>query len=449
MLVAFLCIIMLFSMTACRKNITHYSSDNSSDIYKSESLDVTVNDENTSSTDGNNSVTSSIIDSSGETTQLPSTNSDLINSSTTSSTQSEESHSYKDIVCTKITDFQQVSFSTSDSNLTMFVTIPKDWEFEKSNGGYNIIKNSKSIGTVTTSIKTPSNETVNVFTSQITTNNISVTHNIDQIAAEKTPSYTRTFCYNYTDENGKNKNIFITIPYQETDSSATYKIITEAKMVKASTSTNLGILKINDNRNKILILGNSFINSSQIGNILQTMCGDEATVEAVSRGYAHVETYTADAQIMQNIRNGKYSVVFICGLYNQVSFDALQLMINACKTSDTKLAVFPAHNENQQNIERVMSMYPDTVFINWKAEIESLISTGIDVSNFCIPDAHNHSTPLAGYVGAHMIYRAVFNKIPQTTQFVEPAKSEIDLLGDYVTTGTIDLLDINSIFVLD
>ena len=157
----------------------------------------------------------------------------------------------------------------------------------------------------------------------------------------------------------------------------------------------LSLLRLSSS--KILILGNSFINSSRIGNTLQTMCGDKASVTAISRSYAHVETYTTDTQLMQSIRDGNYSVVFICGLYNQVSFDALQIMINACKTSNTKLAVFPAHNENQQNIEHVMSMYPDTVFINWKAEINSIISTGIDESYFCIADAHKHSTRRARF----------------------------------------------------
>lgn len=448
-LAIFICNVILFSLSACKKNITNYESTNSSDIYQSESIVENVTDENKYSTDSNSSTISSITDTSSKPTKLPSTDSNIIDSSTTTNTQSDKNSSYNDIICTTITDFQQVAFSIKDSSTSILLSLPRDWKFEKNNVGYNILKNSVSIGHVTTSIQDSSNEKVNAFTSQLNTNNINVTHNIDQIVSEQSPSYTRTFCYNYTDENGRNKNIVITISYQESDSSATYKMITEANLVKTATSTNLGVLQINDNRKRILILGNSFIHTSQIGQILDTMCGNEASVEAHSRGNSHVETYTSDTGLMQKIRGGNYSVVFICGLYNQVSFDALQQMINACKESNTKLAVFPAHNENQQNIERVMSMYPDTVFINWKAEINSLISTGIDVSNFCIPDAHNHSTPLAGYVGAHMIYRAVFNKIPQTTQFAEVSQAQINLLGNYATTGTVVLLDNNSIYELE
>ncbi len=450
LLIILLCFTILFSMSACKKINSNDDSALSSDILLNESI-ITESQPNTSLSDTDSNKTSSPDNTTTNNSDISNTsdNSDIEEVSSSTATSNDGEGSYTDIVCITITDFQQVAFSIKDSSTSILLTLPRDWEFEKTNGGYTILKNSKSIGHVTTSIQDSSNEKVNAFTSQLNTNNIKVTHNIDQIVSKQTPSYTRTFCYNYKDENGKNQSIVITIPYQEIDSSATYKMITEANLVKTATSTNLGVLQINDNRKRILILGNSFIHTSQIGQILDTMCGNEASVEAHSRGNSHVETYTNDAGLMQKIRSGNYSVVFICGLYNQVSFDALQQMINACKESNTKLAVFPAHNENQQNIERVMSMYPDTIFINWKAEINSLISTGIDVSNFCIPDAHNHSTPLAGYVGAHMIYRAVFNKIPQTTHFTEVSQTQIDLLGNYATTGTVVLLDNNSIYELE
>ncbi len=448
-LAIFICTVILFSLSACKKNITNYESTNSSDIYQSESIVETVTDENKYSTDSNSSAISSITDTSSEPTKLPSTDSNIIDSSTTTNTQSDKNNSYNDIICTTITDFQQVAFSIKDSSTSILLSLPRDWKFEKNNVGYNILKNSVSIGHVTTSIQDSSNEKVNVFTSQLNTNNINVTHNIDQIVSEQLPSYTRTFCYNYKDENGKNQSIVITIPYQESDSSATYKMITEAKLVKTATSTNLGILKINDNRKRILILGNSFIGSSRIGTILQAMCGNELYVEAIATGYAHVGTYTKNPTVMQKIRDGNYSVVFMCGLYDQEAVNDLADMIKVCEDSNTKLAVFPAHNESQPKIEHAISLYPDTIFLNWKAEIDNLINKGIDVSNFCIPDAHNHSTPLAGYVGAHMIYRAVFNKIPQTTQFAEVSESQIKLLVEYITTGSITLIDNNNAYVID
>ncbi len=445
-LILFMCIVIVFSLSSCKKHDAEYESHTSSDIVLDETITIIESQLNTSSTDTESDNNSSAP--TNEDTSHIEVSSDAKENSSETITEDNEA-SYNDIVCTTIINFKQVAFCIKDSNTTLFVTMPKDWTLEKNENGYSILRDSQVIGNVTTLAKsTPIDGSVNVFYTEITTNNIKVTHSIDSIVSDNNTTYNRTLRYKYDSEH-EGYDILLTVPYQEIDSSAVYKMITEVKKATTATNTNLGVLQIQDNRNKILILGNSFIRTSQIGQILDTMCGNEASVEAHSRGNSHVETYTSDIELMQKIRSGNYSVVFICGLYNQVSFDALQQMINACKESNTKLAVFPAHNENQQNIERVMSMYPDTVFINWKAEINNLISTGIDVSNFCIPDAHNHSTPLAGYVGAHMIYRAVFNKIPQTTHFTEVSQTQIDLLGEYVTSGSIVMLDTNSHYVIE
>ena len=50
--------------------------------------------------------------------------------------------------------------------------------------------------------------------------------------------------------------------------------------------------------------------------------------------------------------------------------------------------------------------------LSWKEEIDALISGGVRYDDMCMNDMHQHSTPLAGYVGAHLIYRNLFDKIP-------------------------------------
>lgn len=451
-LVIFLCIVMLFSMSACRKTNTGVESALSSDTYSDESLIATESQPELSSTDTdvNNISSNDNTATNNTTTSSIEVNSDIGDGLNTSETPDTKEKSYNDIVCTKIYNFRQVGFSINGSNTMLFVPIPQEWKLEKSNNGYSISRNSQVIGNVANSEKTTStNGSVNVFYGEMNIDDIKVTHSIDQINSDNQPSYIRTLCYNYDDGYGNRNSIFITSPYQEMDSSAAYKMITEIKTSVFSTKSNLGVLKIQDSRNKVLILGNSFIGSSSIGSILQTMCGDEMTVEAYARGYAHVGTYTNDANMMQKIRDGNYSAVFICGLYDQEAVLDLEDIINTCKESNTKLAIFPAHNENRSAIDSAISKYPDTILLDWKAEVDNLIATGINVSHFCIPDAHNHSTPLAGYVGAHMIYRAIFNKIPQSTQFTEVSESQINLLGDYVTSGLITLLDENSAYILD
>lgn len=439
-------------MSACRKIDTTVESSFSSDIYRNESLILSESQPNSSDADTNVNNISSTENTStnNKNTSHTAVGSNVEEGSNTTQTPDDKDTSYNDIVCTKIINFSQVGFSVKGSNTLLYVTIPKEWTLKNSDNGYSILKNSQTIGNVSTLAK--SNDTskaVNVFYTEITTGDIKVTHSIDRITSGNSSSYLRTLCYNYDDASGNRKSISLTFNYQEIDSSAAYKMITEVKTNTATTNSNLGLLRIEDERNKVLILGNSFINSSGIGSILQTMCGNEVYVEAHSRGYAHVGTYTNDADMMQKIRGGNYSVVFICGLYDHLAVSDLKNMISVCEESNTKLAVFPAHNENQEKIEHAISLYPDTIFLNWKEEIDNLISTGIDISYFCIPDAHNHSTPLAGYVGAHMIYRAIFNKIPETTEFIEVSKSQIDLLGEYVKTGSIVLLDKNSSYVIE
>ena len=177
--------------------------------------------------------------------------------------------------------------------------------------------------------------------------------------------------------------------------------------------------------------------SSNVGSIFQKMCGTSLSVEAQSRGYARVTTYVQDESVMNQIRSGDYAAVILCGLYDSESLANLEHMVNACASSDTKLAVFPAHNEKRSLIGAVGVMHSSVVLLDWKAEIDSLISSGIDQTHFCIADSHKHSTPLAGYVGAHMIYRAIFGKVPAETLYSEVSRSEIALLGEYTSTGSV------------
>ncbi len=246
----------------------------------------------------------------------------------------------------------------------------------------------------------------------------------------------------------KTKKIVLTIPYESVDSAAVVTMMNNAEKVLSSLEKNMGVLQLQDNRKRVLILGNSFVNTSQVGQILQTMCGSDITVEAHSRGYADVGTYAADTEMLANIQKGNYSAVFMCGLYVTSDVADLLKLSDACEASNTKLAIFPAHNESRSMINNATTVYPHAVLIDWKGEIDSLIGTGISDSHFCINDSHKHSTPLAGYVGAHMIYRAIFNKIPQTTSFAQVTSSQIALLGDYAATGSAVLIDPNSTYVI-
>ena len=144
------------------------------------------------------------------------------------------------------------------------------------------------------------------------------------------------------------------------------------------------------------------------------------------------------------MRAGYFAAVFMCGFYSTYDVPAFETFVNACKASGTPLAIFPAHNESSD--ELAVKAYPDVYFVNWKGEINALISDGVDRWDMCIDDYHKHSTPMAGYVGAHMIYRALYGEIPPVvSQYGSLYHSDVTkTLGEYyVKTGTVPLIKSN------
>ncbi len=189
----------------------------------------------------------------------------------------------------------------------------------------------------------------------------------------------------------------------------------------------------------IIILGNSFVGSSAVGRILSEMLevnGKDCRVRAVSRGYAQVGTYTDDAAMMADIGNGYYDAVFICGFYGDEQIENLGILKRVCEKSNTVLVIFPAHNENAGLVSDAAVRYPTLTLLNWKAEIDRLIKDGVDRWDMYVNDAHRHSTPLAGYVGAHMIYRAMYGTMPFMPISSELSQLDVDeKLGDYAYVG--------------
>ena len=348
----------------------------------------------------------------------------------------QQKDSYKDITCEKITTFREVTFHESNSRTQIHIMFPKNWTLKKSNQGYNILQGSKVIGSVAISNAAGSETTECVHSDKMTMSGVNITGNINRVSAEGDTTYIRTISYQYKEADGNSRTVIITVPYQQIDDDAAWKMMVKTKKTTAP-DPKMGVLPLADDRDCVLILGNSFVGSSKIGSILQKMCGTSLSVEAQSRGYARITTYVQDEGVMSRIRSGDYAAVILCGLYDLESVTNLEHMINACASSNTKLAIFPAHNESSSLIGTAGMLHPSALFLDWKGEIDSFISSGIDQSHFCIADSHKHSTPLAGYVGAHMIYRAIFGKIPAEKSYSEVSKSEISLLGDYASTGLV------------
>ena len=236
----------------------------------------------------------------------------------------------------------------------------------------------------------------------------------------------------------ENTVITITVDYCELSSNAASSLLRQNSFITRSDALGFGTVKPNGN-GPILIIGNSFISTSKIGSILSEMLTrNKKTLEvkAISRGMATVATYIADTTLMNEIKQGKYSVVFVCGLYSSDEINNLEQLQKYCNRSKTPLVVFPAHNESAGVITKAQRKLSNISVLNWKDEIDELIYDGRNKWDFCVDDYYQHSTEIAGYVGAHMIYRSIFGEIPSARIGTSISQQSIaTVLGDYAKTG--------------
>ena len=193
----------------------------------------------------------------------------------------------------------------------------------------------------------------------------------------------------------------------------------------------------------MLILGNSFVASSNIGNILGEICTPDQInyIDAVSLPNVSIKDYAGSATFIARIESGTYGMLFMCGLFSNDDVTGLEKIYEACQKSGTVLVLFPAHNEDRKRINAAQEKYPELVTVDWKEEIEQLIYSGVNKWDVCMNDGPEHSTALAGYVGASMIYRALFGELPQkpvTQQVSGITQAYVKTkLGEYLKTGKI------------
>lgn len=365
---------------------------------------------------------------------------------------------YKNIPCREVKEYKYIYPALETSNTALLLKIPKDWAFEKADSiGYYIFRGDQKIGTFTSDIPVYEeiaetvaySESVPILDSA--KDDLLLKESILKYTANGEVSFTYQLIFEFRD--GSGTNFVLEADYAEISSTTLTRIKNAMRLEMIKTPSGVGTLSLKEGRDSILILGNSFVNTSKIGYILQDMCnigGESCYVEAISRGYASVTTYAKDTAKLSQIRNGEYGIVFMCGLYSSEDLSNLEVIKSACDASGTPLVVFPAHNESDWSIQSVSDEYTGITLLNWKNEIDFLIKSGVSYDDFCIDDQHQHSTELAGYVGAHMIYRTVFGEIPPDlggesilTQFYVDKK-----LKQYPQTGEIQRIKESLIYYL-
>ncbi|MBR2319734.1 MAG: hypothetical protein IKA50_02970 [Clostridia bacterium] len=175
-----------------------------------------------------------------------------------------------------------------------------------------------------------------------------------------------------------------------------------------------------DCRNKdglrIAIAGNSFIAYSNVTAQLQRMLATNnknATVDGFSYPNITVSQIAADPQIMQQLCDGNYDILFLGSAYHSDDITALAVVEKACQRSGTELVLFPAHNEGTFNTD-LAYRNTNVKLAHWKVAVDNLIAAGIPESDLIWYDGPRHSKELAGYCGAVMIYGMLYETAPNT-----------------------------------
>lgn len=348
---------------------------------------------------------------------------------------------YKELKLRPATGYAQRSISLVNSNFSLSIPMPIEWILERENDStVRIIREGSEIGKIQRSHSSISEGYKSVVTEYVKIYDLTVERCIERTLDED-PTFRLKYTYTYV-ENGVENKLALTVRYSEADVTTDENLFQKIALVNAEGVTQFGYLGDTEIKN-VLILGNSFVNTSKIGGILSEMMElnqKNCKVTAVSRGYATVLTYAQDSSMMRDIKTGTYDAVFMCGFYSSDEIYNFSTIVNACKQSGTKLTVFPAHNESDKLAIKAQQNYEGVYLLHWMTEINELIKSGISRNKFCINDEHAHSTPLAGYVGAHMIYRAIYGEIPMEQPSSAISYKEVySSLGNYVFTANTDL----------
>ena len=342
---------------------------------------------------------------------------------------------YKELECRSFDEYIEYRFSFRNSNYFITLLFPKVWYISEEETSFDIYYGVNKIGCISVDSDYTESGWKTIETHEGGNAPLNSTSYIEYNYDEKGDLiYRHRFDYSFT-ENSYELKLSIFINYIEADGFTVFKLREGAKITSKEYYTRYHDLKeLRDS--KILILGNSFISSSQIADILNELFSinnKSCSVNAVSISYATVSKYLDNEEITNEISSKKYDAVFICGLYSEADLTNLNKLIKICNDSDTKLVIFPAHNEKDFLIEDLSFRYPDVYCLNWKNELDMIISSGVSKQELCINDSYSHSNSIAGFVGANMIYRAIYGESPNFDNITTVSKAEINtILYEYL-----------------
>lgn len=352
---------------------------------------------------------------------------------------------YKDIPRETVKEYKSLYLSYGEGLRVFRFMIPETWSLTAEVGGYAIERGGNPIG----SIKTGEGETDTLGASVYEEEFFFLDDKMQYAVYQKSEQeYVHRFVFRYEEKSGTQRVYTMLVKLEEMDEFAVNRILYAYRSEKASNDVAMGILFLPENPS-ILIIGNSFVNSSDIGNIMNSFGGVDC--RAVSIGYLTVRRLCSDyTSYLSEMRAGEYDAVFLCGFYSTDDASQMETVVEACRVSGTELVVFPAHNESASAVEAA-SRNSYVKVLDWKSEIDTIHSKlNVPLEELRVDDQHGHSRPLAGYIGAHMIYRAIFGEVPPVrSQYGDLSHEYVqEYLGDYMTDPVIELISSDEIMYM-
>jgi len=331
-------------------------------------------------------------------------------------------------------EWKYVEFAKTLNGNSLCMPIPSNWTVSETKGGFGFSIGGKVIGAASyTAPIAPSK----MYLGQ----ELNMNGNYGSRAVYETISgNTSTFDWVFSLKANGVDTLYFTIDYTELAQANVDFMLDASGISRVNGNLDPAYISSGNKKKSILILGDSDVEVSEIGSALQTLLeagGKDAYT--VTTGVASDGSYASFAAgtWADRMKSGEFGVVFIGGFksYDNSTFSSIRTACNEC---GTKVVLFPGYNDSDRPINEAIKQNSALRYLNWRAEIQALIANGANSAD--LHDASGKATALTGFVGAHMIYRTMFNVLPPTVDMTGTANAKLDGYATSCRTSQAEVL---------
>ena len=176
---------------------------------------------------------------------------------------------YLDIVCREPEDYRAQLFTHQGNIYALSLHLPDSWSFEKrSETDFEIKRDGIRIGKITYGERGESDRYERLSVKTYVSGSITMESNIEKNIS--TGEYRHRLVFD-CEKDGKSETVTLTVDYAELSETALTRLRLYLRYKSIGNDPGLGSIETQNEGENVLILGNSFIGTSQVGSILQEM----------------------------------------------------------------------------------------------------------------------------------------------------------------------------------